>query len=265
MGFETGYLWERFRERGIADINRLGEMLSRPMLNSYDPNFARGLTSPFYQGLQNGDCGESGIRYYQAVTDCLNRHRLRGFCWQNLWRMLVTCRHLSNNYNGSFSYFLKRKYASFLGREEITDEEFLAISPEDWESFKANTEPWDELYGIGEDIFNYITRDICRNENGNWVRTEFPRNSYKLDSANKHFLKVTGMYHLIGSGNIDIVSDREAVVEFLKGLNTGFELRDIGKAFYTYCSNTEAEKFGFCRNPERCSKCGVNNICERNI
>ncbi len=43
--------------------------------------------------------------------------------------------------------------------DEIYDEDFILISYEDWNKF-LETNPWDELYGVGVNVFDYIMGDI---------------------------------------------------------------------------------------------------------
>lgn len=50
-----------------------------------------------------------------------------------------------------------------------------------------------------------------------------------------------------------------------KNIDLPFSLREINKGIYTYCSKTESENYGFCRNQNKCKMCNVQNICEMNL
>ena len=166
--------------------------------------------------------------------------------------MLACCNYLKEYYNGSFSFFIKKKFHEFVSSSNIVNIEFLSMDEELWNTFKKVKKPWKELYGIGENVFDFIMGDI--------IEAEFIKNSYKLDSANIYFFKVTGIIKLL---NNDLT--RENVINFLKELKLTYTLREINKGIYTYCSETESENFGFCRNIQKCAYCGINSICEKHI
>jgi hypothetical protein len=84
-------------------------------------------------------------------------------------------------------------------------------------------------------------------------------NSYKFDSANQHFLKVTGISQLI------VPFEKVPTSSFLKELDLPFSLREINKGIYTYCSKTESINYGFCRDRSKCLDCRVNAICNKEI
>lgn len=250
-GFSCEAFAKLLRRHGILSIGKLGLILDGYSgEKKYARQFAGAITSAFYQKMKQGVYGDEGKEFCQCVHEFkASKGRAGAWFWTQLWRMLVCCNHLKRHYRGSFSYFLKKKYAEFKGMVVVSDSAFLDVSPEDWQQFKRSAKPWKELYGIGENVFDYIVGDTRG--------AKFIRDSYKLDSANLHFLKITGLYRLAGG------FEREAVVDFLTRLNLPYSLREINKGMYTYCSETEAKRFGFCRDPKKCVQCGVNDVCAK--
>jgi hypothetical protein len=250
-GFEAWKFAEYLKKENIFSIEKLGLILDNYKGDiKYVRIFAGSFISPFYQDLKNGLYGDIGKKFYKCVN---NFHgRAGAWFWSKLWQMLVCCNHLKNDYNGSFSYFLRKKFAEFNKVTTIHDSDFLSLDEKLWKEFKKVKKPWKELYGIGENVFDFIIGDI--------VEAKFVKNSYKLDSANLYFLKVTGIDKLLNSN-----LNRENVINFLLWLNIPYPLREINKGIYTYCSETESGNFGFCRSKQKCSYCGINNICEKNL
>lgn len=249
-GFEAWKFAELLKEHGISTIEKIGQILNNYKGDTrYNQSVAGSYYSPFYEDMKNGVYGIEGEKFYKCVKEFKGN---RGFkFWKLLWYLLVCCNYLKNNYQSSFSYFLKKKYAEFKNKQIVSDEEFLRISCDDWEEFTCHTKPWKELSGIGENIFDFLVSDI--------VEANFAKDTYKLDSANIHFLKITGIYKLICK------LEQKEVKRFLKKLSLPFTLREINKGIYTYCSKTEETYFGFCRKMEKCNQCEVNNICEKNF
>ncbi len=249
-GFESRKFTELLEKQDIFSIEKIGKILDNNKEDiKYNRLYAGGLNSPFYEKMKNGVYGIEGKKFYMCVRDFEGR---RGYkFWQILWYMLVCCNYLKKNYQDSFSYFLKKKYAEFKNKKMVSDDEFLKISSEEWEKFTSLTKPWNELYGIGENVFDFIIGDI--------VEANFAKDAYKLDSANCHFLKVTGINKLIKR------LERNEVKKFLKMLSLPYTIREINRGIYTYCSETEANSFGFCRKEEKCKECEVNTLCEKNF
>lgn len=251
-GFEAWKFAELLQENSIFSIEKIGRILDSYEGNTqYNREFAGSLGSQFYQGLMNGVYGEEGEKFYRCIEQFEGR---RGaWFWSKLWQMLVCCNHLRKNYKSSFSYFLRKKYAEFKYLPHISEDDFLSIDSEEWERFKKVKKPWEELHGIGENVFDFVIGDIRE--------AEFVGSSYKLDSANRYFLKITGISILINNNNLN----RENVVSFLKRLTLPYTLREINKGIYTYCSETESKNSGFCRDRIKCKECGVNDLCEKNF
>jgi len=248
-GFEAWIFAELLKQHNIFSIEKIGQILEKHKnITKYDRRFAGSLKSPFYKKMKTGEYGEEGRKFYACIENF--KGKPGAWFWSKLWQMLICFNYLKNKYNGSFAYFLKKKYVEFKHLNHISDLEFLSTDPEEWKWFKSK-EPWKELYGIGENVFDFIMGDI--------IEAKFAKNSYKLDSANLHFLKVTGISKLLNN------LDRENVVNFLKRLGFSYTLREINKGIYTYCSETEAKNFGFCRNRIRCGECEVDDVCEKNF
>ena len=199
-GFETWKFAELLKNQDIFSIEKIGLILDEYKGNTkYDRAFAGFLKDSFYKNMTNGVYGEEARKFYKCIEDF--KGKSGAWFWNKLWQMLLCCNYLKNEYRGSFSYFLKKKYADFKNIPTISNDDFLKISLDEWEEFKGAKQPWKELSGIGENVFDFIIGDI--------KEAEFVRISYKLDSANLHFFKVTGISRLIKNLN------RENVVSFL--------------------------------------------------
>jgi len=249
-GFAAWEFTEVLREHGIFSIQAIGVILDAYSGDrKYNHNFAGSLNSRFYQEMKNGLYGEKGKKFYTCIENF--KGNPGAWFWNKLWQILVCCNYLKNLYKGSFSYFLKMKYIEFKKKQTVSDDDFLKMSFDEWEEFKKLKKPWNELYGIGENVFDFIIGDT--------VEASFAKDSYKFDSANSYFLKVTGISELIPQ------FEREKVVKFLKDLGLKYTLREINKGIYTYCSKTEANNFGFCRDKMKCRQCEVNDVCKKNF
>lgn len=254
-GFEFFKLAPLLEAKGIFSIERLGSILDSYMgEKKYNRQNHGALASSFFVALQRGHYGLEGVKFYECVKQFLERRlgRPGAFFWLKLWQMLVCLNYLKLNYHSSFVFYLKKKYADFKQTTFVSDSDLLGMTTEEWLRFKETQKPWDELSGIGENVFDFIVGDVAE--------FEFARSSYKLDAANSYFFKVTGLQKLI-----DPNFTRDTVIAFLSKLNLPFTIRQINAAIYAYCSVTEAKTYGFCHDVRRCDECGVNNICERNI
>ena len=133
---------------------------------------------------------------------------------------------------------------------EISDKDFLEMSSSEWEDFKNKKQPWNELYGVGINVFDYIMGDI--------IELEFVKDSFKLDAANIRFLEKTG---IIKGSELN----HENVKQYLLSLDLPYTLREINKGLYTYASELGKENYGYCRTPQKCQECNVHDICEKNF
>lgn len=247
-GFDNWLFINDLKKHNL-NIKKIGSILDKTKIErKYKRDFAGNLNSPFYKDLQNGKYGEAGEQFYQSITEFTGN--LGGFLWMQLWRILVCCNYLENNYDGSFAVYLKKRYAEYKNIETISDSDFLLITVEEWQNFIKNKQPWNELYGIGPNVFDYVIRDI--------VELEFVKNSFKLDAANIRFFTKTGIFK---SEELN----QENVITFLKDLNLPYSLGDINKGVYAYCSKLHCGTYCFCRDPKRCQDCHVEEICEQNF
>ena len=253
-GFAASIFLDLLKEKMIGTIKELGSILeSYKGEEKYSRHEKGSLENPFYCDLKGGLYNINGRKFYKCVDDFLNKSlgNPGGWFWVKLWQMLICCRHLKEDYRSSFKFYLKKKYCEFKNIPNISDRDFCNIDSDDWERFKEEAPPWEELYGIGENVFDFIVGDI--------KELKFSENSFKLDAANMHFLNVTGISKLLR------IQSRDSIIRFLKELNLKhqYSVREINTGIYTYCSETEEENYGFCRDRKKCEECGINEICEK--
>ncbi len=249
-GFQIFKIIPLFETKGICSINKLGDILTNSVApKKYNRNYAGALDSEFYTNLKFGNLGVSGLLFYECINIFLtNKVGAPGaFFWKLIWQLLNSCNFLRNKYNSSFSEYIRFKYARFIGLNDLSTHQFLSISDSEWNLFLNKAKPWESLYGIGRNVFDFIFGDI--------IEAQFVHAAYKFDSANQYFYKVTGIADLIKP------FERNNTIQFLKTLNLSYNLREINKGIYTYCSKTEGMNFGFCRSKDKCINCGVQNLC----
>lgn len=236
----------------IRSIEAIGSILPPSMGKApYDNQEAKGCDSAFYRKLRDGDFGANGRKFHEAVRQFFEQEPGSGgrFPWRYLWFMLQACSDLRQSHASSFATYVLSSYRQFARRPTLTIEEFLATSKSDWQAFLKAAQPWRNLRGVGADVFDFIVGDL--------QDARFVPDSFKFDSANQHFLKVTGIVALIKP------FDRSSALSFLRSLDLPFTLREINKGIYTYCSRTEGGNYGFCRNIRDCQNCEVMSICEK--
>lgn len=249
LGFDNWIFVTDLKNNKLS-IEKIGSILDYSnFIRKYDREIAGSLASPLYVLMKKGVFGEEGVSFYKSVDEFDGR---KGAAfWKLLWQMLVSCNYLKTNYHGDFQYYLKAKYVKYKNSTDVSDNEFLSMPKEEWEDFKESR-PWDELYGVGLNVFDYIMGDV--------EELKFVKDSYKLDSANQRFLTVTGIFDCHPKELV-----HEDVIDYLTKLNLPYTLREINKGLYSYCSKLGCDKYCFCRDPRRCSECNVNNICERDF
>ncbi len=258
-GYEQqGFRFFRFAPflsgRGILSIDALGSVLHDGQVTSpYNPSYAKGMNAEFYRQLQDGAFGPSGELFQQA-TGLFKEQESRNcgrFYWKLLWYMLQACAYLRQQHESSFAHYIINQYADFARHPNLSEAEFLCITDDDWLTFLHTVRPWKNLKGIGPNVFDFIFGDI--------VEAQFARDSYKFDSANEHFLTVTGIASLISP------LQRGTAIQFMRSMELPYSLREINKGIYTYCSLTEAENYGYCRRASKCNQCAALDICERHL
>lgn len=246
MGFDD-WIFINFLDKHGLNIEKIGSILDDTEFEKkYNRELAGSLESPVYQCMNNETYGSEGKNFYKSVEE-FNGGKGAAY-FKLLWYMLVTCNYLNNNYNSSFSDYLKIQFANYKGLKEISDNDFLQIPIYEWDDFKQNAKPWNELYGVGPNVFDYIMGDV--------VELEFVKNSYKLDSANERFLTKTGICK-----PDELTKDN--VINILKDINLPYSLREVNKGLYAYCSKLHCDTYCFCREPQKCQECAVNDICEK--
>lgn len=252
QGFQIFKLKPVFEDHMISSIDCLGNILVKyPHKRNYDRQFAGSLTTEFYLNLQKGVCGSEGKLFVDAIRKFLDQkigNPGRTF-WKLLYQMLQACAFLKKNYSSSFATYVISQYATFTNKKNLTENDFLNTTVSEWELFLTKAKPWTDLMGIGPNVFDFIFGDI--------IEAQFVENSYKFDSSNQHFFTVTGIAKLI------VPFDRDATSIFLKDLKIPFNLRELNKGVYTYCSKTESSNYGFCRDRNKCKICKVEGICDK--
>lgn len=254
LGFRPSKFIPLLEKRGIFSIYKLGAiLLDQDQSDKYNRKYAGSRNSEFYIKLRECKFGEEGKLFEQAVKEFLEDWRGNyGACfWRLLWYLLYTCAILRKNYNSSFKEYIIKKYEAFSNQKNISESKFLSLTANEWENFLEKAKPWRELKGIGRNMFEYIFRDI--------KEAKFAKNAYKLDSANKYFLKVTGISKLIKPFN------KNKIVDFLNKLEMKYSIKEINQGIYTYCSKTHKEKYGFCKDLDKCKECNVYRECEKNF
>ena len=251
LGFDDWIFASHLRDNNILSIEKIGGILNNGNFNrKYDREISGSLDAPLYLFMKKGVYGIEGENFYKSVENFDGR---KGAAfWKLLWQMLVCCNYLKNNYNSNFATYLKKMYAEYKNVKKISDKDFLSMSQMEWDEFKETKKPWNDLYGVGLNVFDYIMGDV--------LELELVKNSYKLDSANKRFLTVTGIFKCRPDE-----LDHQEVLNYLTKLNLPYPLRAINKGLYSYCSKLGCDKYCFCRNPEKCLECNVYNICERDF
>lgn len=254
LGLEMGTLYRVLQEQQMHLISDLGQILGPDEFNkSYKRDYAGSFDALFYGELIRGVRGERGRRFAAALREFIlgKRGKTGGAIFMEMWRLLQACAYLVEHHQASFQQCMLDRFDRFKKEHDIAASGFLSMNLEEWDLFK-NTKPWLHLTGIGPNVFDFIFGDL--------QGVVFNDQSYKLDSANEYFLNVTGISKLIGPE-----LNKDTVRNFLAKLSSSiaYTIREINKGIYTYCSETESENFGFCRKPQKCQLCKVENICER--
>jgi len=192
QGFQFFKMRPILEDLCILSIDSLGNILPQyPYARNYDREFAGSLTSDFYTSARKGGIGKEGQLFEEAVRHFLERRMGNPgrIFWKLLYQLLQACAFLRQYHSASFATYVISKYAKFSNRHHISEHDFLNMSVSEWEYFLRRAKPWTELKGIGPNVFDFLFGDI--------VEAQFVENSYKWDSSNEHFLRVTGGVRLI--------------------------------------------------------------------
>jgi len=184
MGFDDWIFVDFLEKYNICSIDKIDKILDKAKFErKYNRELAGSLEAQLYQDMKNGTYGSEGESFYKSVKEF---NGCKGAAYYKLLGyMLVTCNYLKEKYKASFSNYIKTQYAHYKRLENISDVRFLKISVKEWEQFKKEEKPWNELYVVGIIVFDYIMGDV--------VELKFVEDSYKLDSANERLLKITGI------------------------------------------------------------------------
>lgn len=254
QGFKCFRFVPFLEKQRVRSIDALGSVLPPSKIKApYDNEYAKGIDSGFHKELGNGDFGENGRLFHVAVRQFMAAEPTSGgrFPWRYFWYMLQACSYLRQSHSSSFATYLLSEYRRVARKPSLTTADFLSVSDSDWQAFLEKARPWRNLRGVGENVFDFIMGDV--------EEARFARDSFKFDSANQHFLEVTGITALIEP------FDRRGAMAFLRSLELPYTLREINKGIYTYCSKTEAANFGYCRSLHECRRCAVNEVCGKHF
>lgn len=257
-GFEQGSFWcqnfvrDYLAKYGMEDIGKIGkvfQILNYDENKKYDREFAGGINSDFYRKLKQGEAGKEGELFYKAVMDYCNSEGKKGFkFWKLLWGMLRSCYLLTHNYNGSFVEFVKQKLSNVKG---ISNVEFKNLLIEGWKEF-LNTSPWKDLPEIGREVFSYIFSDT--------PDFSFYGETFKLDAANKGFLKVTGMLDLVNGNLVNGSLSDDQYEDLMKRIGGDINIRDINKSIYEFYAEGGSN---LCKPRKSCNVCIISSICKK--
>jgi hypothetical protein len=247
VGFDDWIFVDFLQDNEIRSIDKIGKILENTEFDrKYNRDFAGSLEKPLYYKLKEGKYGKEGMGFYNAAKD-FNGRKGASY-WRLLWYMLVCCNDLKE-YNFSFKFYLKKKYAEYIKLDTISEVEFINISQSQWETFLETKPPWNGLLGVGPNVFDYVMGDA--------IDLKFVKDSYKLDSANQRFLTITGIYECKPEE-----LDYHEVKKYLKSLKLPYTLREINKGLYAYCNELEKENT-HCRKRSKCNECNVEDICQQ--
>lgn len=254
-GFEVYKFIPLLGQRGIGTIPETGRILlgQRNRGTAYNRSFAGSLDAPFWKAMTQGDYGINGQKFVRSVEQFLIERpgKAGAFFWRQIWNLLNACAFFTQQHQGSFSVYVKAQVAQYLDRCAISDADLLNFSAEEWQVFVSRTHPYKAIQGVGPNVFDFLMRDIAE--------ARFTAECFKFDSANQHFLNVTGISDLI------VPFDRNTVIDFIRSLNLPYKLKTINCGIYVYCSETEARDYGFCRSSFKCHSCGIKDLCLRRV
>lgn len=242
------------KQNGIFSISQLGSILDTytgDIKYRHNPSIKKGLESGFYKDLLVGKYGNIGMLFYKSVEKFYTDKGAGRFFWMYMWYLLNSTHYLKTYYKSSFKFYVNKKYAEYKGLREFDTNLLYSIKSEvEWNAFKKKSKPWEGLMGVGENVFDFIFGDVHE--------LDFAKDSFKWDSSNEYFIKVTGISKLI-NGELG----KDNVIKLYRSLGLNYHIREINKGIYTYCSETENSNFGYCRNPQKCGECEVVSHCEK--
>ena len=108
-GFHLYKFVKHLQDNDIYSIESIGSILDTyDGPRKYRRDFSGSIKSPFFQDLKIGNHGTEGKKFYRCARDF--KGSFGSGYWRNLWWMLICCHDLKENYQSSFSYYLRYKY-----------------------------------------------------------------------------------------------------------------------------------------------------------
>jgi hypothetical protein len=220
--------WALMAWHGFVDPNTYGQVLdayggdNSPMaLSSH-----KWKLTVFLSDLRRGAGGKVG-KTFEDAFQAVDTHK----CWLPRWKKrpyygLKNSYLLMTRYGGSFEEFLKSAVRPVVSGDlewrdlaEVEDETWRAIAP------------WKPLYGVGENIFLYILRDVGFGDSR-------AKDAFKLDSRNMAFFDENGLWELGGDNksksNENAVNILRAILDRIGNEypEWGYTVADANAAIY---------------------------------
>lgn len=133
---------------------------------------------------------------------------------------------LKECYDGSFDVFLRRA-ADPLALDGLQWRDLGAVQDDTWRALA----PWKQLFGVGENIFLYILRDID-------FAGSRAKDAFKLDSRNMSFFDGNNLWELAGASesksNEDAVKIIRVIIDRIKAEDPewDYSIADVNAAIY---------------------------------
>jgi hypothetical protein len=159
----------------------------------------------FLADLKQGASGDIGRRFADALSWVATLN-----CWLPRWKkrpyygLLRNAHLLKTEFAGSFACLL-RTALNPSAPDAVSWDAIGATAHETWHSIA----PWKRLFGVGENIFFFVLRDIDFGQ----VRVE---GAFKLDSRNAAFFRKHGLWSF---GHLDGQQSNENAVAVLRLIN----------------------------------------------
>jgi hypothetical protein len=248
LRFNANRFYDFLERHNVGSIKAIGSILNDSDPKKYSRDYAGSLEKSLYKAFQEGKRGESGIRFYESVSEYMKSNYSKGGkFWVLLWYMLQCCRILREDYNSSFLFYLKNGAGETLGYERsLSDDEFKNLSDTQWEKYYT-TRPWNKLMGIGENTFPYIISDVAD------LKFKDHPSLVKLDATNISFSRNTGIIELAEPG----AGEKERYIDAISRVRGAYPFRTVNSAIYVYNSRDYGGKC----SDAKCRKCSINHLC----
>ena len=161
-----------------------------------------------YESFYNCFLSDTQLYKYIHVSALFCSDEIIATHWGAIYRnrfyysILRNTNMLYNEYDSSFEYFLKKSICS--DNPGISWKKLSEITIEEWNQIK----PWKKLFGIAEDIFFYILRDI----------KDFKDTKYlKLDKRNLSYFNKKELWCIAGD---KVQKNNKTAYEILEKINS---------------------------------------------